>query len=260
MVTDKSGNEESPEVKTEEEPKTQPEPKVYNEEYLKQFEVQIRGEEARKHEEFRKAMGQKDKVIEGKNKQLQELRARTNQSEPTKRTSMLLEEIERMQRQSGDETISPRIAQLRSELAREEQVVYQQNIINQEREKIESQIREANLDPEDSKFIEVWDAFDEATSNGLFQKAYRRLNKTLRDVPSASDVPPKNEKIEDIVSKLVEEKLRKEYEKRGWLDTSVNEPSASSQGSKKLRDAYIEDPNDSVTRQRYLEDRRKRGI
>uniref|UniRef100_A0A6M3XMT3 Uncharacterized protein n=1 Tax=viral metagenome TaxID=1070528 RepID=A0A6M3XMT3_9ZZZZ len=214
-------------------------------------------------EKVREAVRQEEKekyqalqrVISNKDRELRELRTRqteTPSTKPDRRINVLMDEIENLRLQSGETQASPRIVQLRVELAREEQVQAQEAIVRTERQKIEEEIRNANLNPDDDAFLSVWDSFDFAAAvDGKFERAWKRVKTVLKDTKPAESnlVPePKKEDTSKIVEDKVQERLREEYEKRGWLESNTGEPSA--RGTRK-EEAYAKFAKGEITRKEF---------
>ena len=72
----------------------------------------------------------------------------------------------------------------------------------------------------------------------------------------------KTEAPEDVdkkVNELVEERLRVEMDKRGYLDSDDGFPSGSSPDWERVREAYIKNPDDHKNTKLYYEMRREQG-
>ena len=190
-------------------------------------------------------------------RKLRDTASRPPASMSNKAMRAMLEEMERPG--EGGEP-SPRIAQLRQQLDREEQLEYQGKVSNEEWQKMTQKIFEANLNPSDEMFDSVIEAWEDGCETGTFEKAHRRLDRILDKTK-----PVKFETSEpegDKLDKLIEERARKMLEDKGLLTSDTAGPSASSSHYEDLRDRYVVDPGSLSPSEsaEYLRLRAERGV
>ncbi len=177
------------------------------------------------------------------NQELKRLREQPPRSDGTNKAVLDI-----LKEQFGDD---PRITNLQATLTREEQIARQDILVQDARTKLEQKIEGAGLNAEDERLDTVWDSFDFATNiDGKFERADKRLDRIL------SKVAPKKEAKKEEVNE--EEIARRWMEKKGLLGTDIGSPSGANASYEQTRDAFIKDPRDLDTRERYLEMRRKR--
>ena len=183
-------------------------------------------EEAKKHHKVATEQGRELK------------RLRESQLPPTQPTSLvplkaMADELERLSQSSyaEDPAAAARLASIRKQIADEEMrqlVESREGITKTWREKLEKQIADSGLTPEDSQFEDVWDAFDIAYSvDGKFERAERKLNRILKERKSveekkAPEAQPKE--TEEEMEKRIEAKVLKKF---NLLPTSTTGPSGS---------------------------------
>ena len=224
------------------EPELEPQPKTYTQEELDA----LLGERDKAYQGIQRVVSQKDRKI-------RELEAPRTQ--PSKATKVILEEMEARQTEEG--ITNPRIAQLRAEIAREEQAEGMETITREWRGKITDKIVNAGLDPSDEAFDDVWESFDVAYAiDGKFERADKKADRILAKV---KPVEKKETKPEDFDKRLEEEK-RKWMEEQGLLATDTGGPSAGAKRWEEVRDRYIENPDDLSNKREYLRLRYERGL
>lgn len=106
------------------------------------------------------------------------------------------------------------------------------------------------MDVESEEYLEIRDL----VIDGKFDRADKKLAKLETKVNE-----PKID-LEAERTKIREEEKKKLLIERGELNSETGQPSGVSLDYAQIRDAYVADPNNPVTRDRYLKARRDRGV
>jgi len=203
----------------EEETPVEAQTKTYTQEELEAQIAQAKEEEQNKYKGYQRVVSAREREIE---------RLKMQVAQPTSHADeLLLEELEARQTELGE--TNPRIAKLRAEIAKEKQreaqqaqIQWQERMTQEWRDKFDQRIKEAGLDPDNEKFDDFHDAFEDAQEDGRFGKAERKLNRILATKPKEKPV------TDDKYAKLLDEEKRKWMEEQGLLVTNAGGPSASS--------------------------------
>lgn len=234
---------------------TQTEPSIPKNEELEKLltAAEERGEAKalEKYQGIQRTISKKDTEIERLKNQLGE-----PQPSGTRRTlTALLEEMEKRGEEYGSDPSSQgRISQLKSELAREEQLEYQKGVARKVRSELDQKIRDAGRDPSDEMFESVNEAFEDAADwHGKFDRAERKLDRILTQAKPME--LPKVEPPEDR-QKAINEAARQMLEEKGQLVSETGGPSASSGSFQQFEKDYIEG---KVPPEEYAERARREG-
>lgn len=185
-----------------------------------ELEERVRQEEFVKYQGLQKVISKKDAEIERLAKQ----------PSNTKTMTTVVDELERLSQSAyeSDPASQARISTLKTQLAAEEQRAYQENIIHQNQERINQEIKSAGYDPTDDRFEGVWDMFEVASVDGVFTRVDRKLEKVLNKIPVVKEETNVVD-IEKLVEEKAEEKLRVKMEERGLLHTDLGGASGGEQ-------------------------------
>lgn len=202
--------------------------KSFTREELDTAMEQVRQEEMAKYQGIQKVVSKKDREIEDLRK-----RGYTQPSQDDKLLELMLQD--RREKSSEYGGYDPLIPQLETELAaRKERQAYQESQIKKQeytdnwKEKLNTRINEAGLDPNDGQFDDVWETFDIAYSvDGKFERAEKKLDKILKSVKPEAE--PK-ETEEELKKRLREEVKREIMLERGELETETGLPSGGNLG------------------------------
>lgn len=109
----------------------------------------------------------------------------------------------------------------------------------EQRVKLEEQITEAGLNPDDDSFEGVWDAFDFASAiDGNFAKAQRKLDRALKKEKPVEETKSQTPTETPNEDKIREDERLKVMREHGLLVTDDGGPSASSASWAKFQDDY----------------------
>jgi hypothetical protein len=240
-MTETEGNEGMVEEPTEAEPtddastETQTEPPTQEQDVdalIAQAKAEVEAEWQKKYQGLQKVVSKKDRELQ-KYKQPEVSPTQTPNTN-LEAMKLVVSDLEARDAELG--TVNPRIAQIKQMIDEEEkrqvyeqQVVGWQRTVESAREKIEAQIEDAGLDPNDPKLDSVWDKFDIAAyQTGNFDAVNKRLERVLKSVKPKEEKEPVGEKdLEEKVKKLAEEEKKKWLIEQGYLSSDVGPPAGA---------------------------------
>lgn len=194
------------------------------------------------------------RIIAKKDQEIEYLRGQTSKPRTsTPAYKALLDALEAGQDALGEP--NPKLTLAKQIIAEEEkreaqEVVYRQQeaIANKAKDDLANKIKEANLNPEDEMFDDVWDAWDLSNAlDGKFERAERKLSRILKNVKP----PEKKEEDEEEIA-------RKVLEKKGLLKSETGGPSGVSADWEQVRADFIKNPSNPRVFERYDKMRKER--
>lgn len=207
-----------------------------------------RDEELQKYKGIQRTIAQKDKEIASL-KKLSESKQSGISLAPYE---IMLEEMKTRANELGE--TNPRITQLETMLnieRRKETELKQREAVEQItqtwRDKLETRIAEANLDPKDERFDDMWESFDITYGvDGKFERVEKKLDRILKGV--TKEVKPESKKTEAPIADDIEKKVqaRLAEERRKWmeennlLEKETGQPSGVSRSWEQTQKDYYE--------------------
>jgi len=215
---------------------------------LQEIRQEVEKEAQEKYKGIQRVIAQKDQTI-------RELRTSMQKPAPAA-VNLSAQVIELME--AGDfEKAKALIAQQEQQRTLADRFRMQEQTTEAKRGELRQQITEAGLDPDDDAFDTVWLSVDLADAkDGNFAQAEKRLTRAMAKQKPKPAVEPV------VDERTLEQKALELLRKRDpdLLKTDIGGPPSVPSNFNQLRDAYITDPDNVQTRQRYMEARKQRGL
>lgn len=223
---------ENPVVETPEETPA-PQEKTFTQEEVEAGLSRLREEEIKKYQGLQKVVSRKDQQIE---------QLKQSPKPQSKVTNKLIDEIEHLARNSDDGLASTnRIAALKQELVKEENIAQGEAFANDWHSKINQKIIDAGYDPNDDAFVDVEEAYQTAYySHGKFELAEKKADRILKSLQPTKteekvETPPITPQKRTFSDEDLEEAERLINEKKGL---SVSDSGRITSGIASREDLY----------------------